>query len=170
MFLMFCIYVDDLANSNSTIKSCIDLAKRADELFATVGLEWKGWTFTGEDPPERVTKDGLSLGVLGLKWIPKVDALQVKIPVLHFGSCRQGKLDDKTTFFDGKFADLEKFVPAALTRRIVASKFAGIFDILGKFVLVLIGLKRDLREVVCLTTSWDEPMPYDLRNKCLTNI
>ena len=54
-FLMFCIYVDDLANFNSTIKSCIDLAKRADELFATVGLECKGWTFTGEDPPERVT-------------------------------------------------------------------------------------------------------------------
>ena len=38
-FLMFCIYVNDLANSNSTIRSCIDLAKRADELFTTVGLE-----------------------------------------------------------------------------------------------------------------------------------
>ena len=48
MFLMFCIYVDDLANSNSTIKSCIDLAKREDELFATVGMECKGWI--EEDP------------------------------------------------------------------------------------------------------------------------
>ena len=105
MFLMFCIYVDDLANSNSTIMSCIDHAKRADELFATVSLECKGWTFTGEDPPERVTKDGLSLGVAGLRWIPKVEAVQVKIPVLHFGSRRRGKLDDKTTFFYGKFAD-----------------------------------------------------------------
>ena len=105
---MFCIYVDDLGDSKPTIKSCIDLAKRADELFATVGLECKGWTYTGEDPPERVTKDGLSLGVAGLRWIPKVDAVQVKVPVLHFGSRRRGKLDDKTIFFDGKFADLEK--------------------------------------------------------------
>ena len=46
---------------------------------------------------------------------------------------------------------------------------AGIFDILGKFVPVLIGLKLDLREVVRMTTSWDEPMPSDLRNKWLTN-
>ena len=36
IFLMFCIYVDDLGDSKPTIKSCIDLAKRADELFATV--------------------------------------------------------------------------------------------------------------------------------------
>ena len=68
----------------------------------------------------------------------------MKIPVLYFGSRRRGKLDNKTTFFDGKFEDLEKFVPVALTRRIVASKFAGILDILGKFVLVLIGLKLNL--------------------------
>ena len=114
-------------------------------------------------------KDGLSLGAAGLKWIPKVDAVQVKIPALHFGSRRRGKLDDKTTVFYGKFADLEKFVPAALSRRTVTSKFAGIFDILGKFVPVLIGLKLDLREVVRMTTSWDEPMPSDLRNKWLTN-
>ena len=98
-FLMFCIYVDDLANSNSTIRSCIDLAKGADELFATVGLQCKGWT--EEDPPDRFTKDGLSLGVAGLRWLPKLDAVQVKNPVLQFGSRRQGKLDNKTIFFNG---------------------------------------------------------------------
>ena len=169
MFLMFCLYVDDLGNSKPTLEACLELAKRADELIATVNLECKGWTFSGQDPPDRVTKDGLSIGVAGLKWIPKLDAVQVKIPVLHFGSRRRGKLDDKTVFFSGEFADLDKFVPAALSRRLVASKLASIFDIQGKLVPILIGLKVDLREVVRLTSTWDEPMNSDLRNKWLTN-
>ena len=169
MFLMFCLYVDDLGNSKPTLEACLELAKRADELIATVNLECKGWTFSGQDPPDRVTKDGLSIGVAGLKWIPKLDAVQVRIPVLHFGSRRRGKLDDKTVFFSGEFADLDKFVPAALSRRLVASKLASIFDIQGKLVPILIGLKVDLREVVRLTSTWDEPMNSDLRNKWLTN-
>ena len=168
-FLMFCLYVDDLGESKPTVEACQELSKRADELFATVSLECKGWTFTGQDQPERVTKDGLSIGVGGLNWIPKLDAVEVRIPVLHFGSRRRGKLDDKTMFFKGEFADLDKFVPAALTRRIVASKLASIFDITGKFVPILIGLKVDLREVVQLTGTWDKPMASDLRNKWLEN-
>ena len=47
-FLMFCIYVDDLANSNSTIRSCIDLAKRADELLV--------WSAKGQ---KRIHQTGL---------------------------------------------------------------------------------------------------------------
>ena len=168
-FLMLCLYVDDLGNSLHALESCLQLAQRTDELFSSVGLECKGWTFTGQDPADRVTKDGLSIGVAGLKWIPKVDAVQVKIPALHFGSRRRGKLDDKTTFFHGEFADMEKFVPEVLTRRMIASKLASIYDIIGKFVPVLIGLKLDLRQVVQLTSSWDEPVHSDLRNKWLQN-
>ena len=48
---------------------------------------------------------------------------------------------------------MEKFVPKDLTRRMIASKLASIYDIIGKFVPVLMGLKLDLREVVQLTSS-----------------
>ena len=51
----------------------------------------------------------------------------------------------------------------------IASKLASIYDIIGKFVPVLMGLKLDLREVVQLTSSWDEPMTSELRNKWLQN-
>ena len=43
------------------------------------------------------------------------------------------------------------------------------FDMNGMFLPVLIGLKADLREVVKATTTWDQPMPVDLRNKWLVN-
>ena len=44
-----------------------------------------------------------------------------------------------------------------------------VFDMNGMFLPVLIGLKADLREVVKATTTWDQPMPVDLRNKWLVN-
>ena len=168
-FLKFCLYVDDLGNSKSSLESCFELAKRADELFSTVNLHCKGWTFSGHDPQENVTKDGLSIGVAGLRWIPKLDAVQVKIPALHFGSRRRGKLDENTTFFNGDFADLDKFVPQNLSRRITASKISSIFDIQGRLAPILIGMKSDLRQVVRSTSSWDEAMSSELRSKWLAN-
>ena len=41
--------------------------------------------------------------------------------------------------FSGGFEDLEDFVPKKLSRRQVASKYASIFDLLGKFGPILIG-------------------------------
>jgi len=94
-----------------------------------------------------------------------VEALEVPIPPLHFGRRARGKLDDKTGFFSGKFSDLDSFVPKNLSWRIVASKMGSIYDILGKFVPITIGLKADLRKVVLATSSWDEAMLPDLRSK-----
>ena len=87
-----------------------------------VGLNTEGRTFSSEDPPEKVSKDGISIGVAGMKWTSKVDAAEVKIPPLHFGKKVRGKLDGKTVFFDGEFADLDSFVPANLSKRIASSK------------------------------------------------
>ena len=168
-FLKYCVYVDDMASSSSDLGACQELTRRADKLFSRVGLECKGWCFSGEDPPDKVTKDGISVGVASLVHIPAVDALRVKIPLLHFSKKRRGRLDDKTNFFQGAFGDLEEFVPKKLSRRQVTSKVASVFDVLGKFAPILIGLKLDLREVVLNTETWDEAMSPDLRNKWLSN-
>ena len=82
-----------------------------------------------------------------------MEALEVPIPPLHFGCCAHGKLDDITIFFSRKFSDLNSIVPKNLSQRIVASKMDSIFDILGKFVPITIGLKADLRKVVIATIS-----------------
>ena len=67
------------------------------------------------------------------------------------------------------FDDLETFVPAKLTRRQVASKYASIFDVLGKFGPILIGAKLDLRRTFKMTDNWDSPMPADLRQCWIKN-
>ena len=123
-FLRFCRYVDDLGESKANLEKCKELAAKASEHLAKVGLEVKGWTFSGEDPPAAVTKDGVSIGVAGMKWIPKLDAVEVKIPPLHFGKRNRGKLDEETAIFSGDFGDLDSFVPKNLSRRQAYSKFA----------------------------------------------
>ena len=135
-----------------------------------VGLKCKGWTFSSEDPPEAVAKDSHYIKIGGLRWIPKVDAIEVPIPLLHFSRRSRGKLDDKTTFFEGDFSLLDKFVPVNLSRRVVTSKIASIYDVLGKYAPITIGLKADLRKVVLATQSWDEAMCIDLRNKWVENL
>ena len=68
--------------------------------------------------------------------------------MLHFGKRCKGKLDENTIMFNGDFGDLDKFVPTGLSRRQIASKLASVFDMNGRFVPILIGLKADLRAVV----------------------
>jgi len=88
-FLRLCRYVDDLGSSKLSLDECKDITRRADELFAKVDLSVKGWSYSGEDPPSTVSKDGMSIGVAGMRWIPKVDAVEVRIPALHFGKRRR---------------------------------------------------------------------------------
>ena len=95
-FLRLCRYVDDLASSHLSFQKCLDLSQKADELFSKVGLEVKGWVYSGQDPPESVSKDGFSVSVAGSRCIPKLDAVEIKIPVLHFGKKSRGKLDENT--------------------------------------------------------------------------
>ena len=141
-------YCDDLGESKKDEQGCSSLTGRADKQFSRISLECKGWSMSGKPPPERVSKDGLSVNVAGLTWIPEVDVFEIKIPPLHFSRRSRGRLDHGAEIFTGSFGELEKFVPANLTRRIVASKCASLFDLPGKLTPLTIGLKNDLRKVV----------------------
>ena len=81
----------------------------------------------------------MSIG--GMKWYTRVDCLEIPIPRLHFSKKSRGRLVVGTEVFDGRtLEDLDKFVPQRLTRRMVVSKKASLFDVLGKLKEVL--LKR----------------------------
>ena len=60
-FLLFCRYVDYLEESKAEKELCQELAANADQLFGLVGLKCKEWMFTGEKPPENVSKDGVHI-------------------------------------------------------------------------------------------------------------
>ena len=169
LFLIMSRYVDDLMESKSTKKECIDLSKAADELFEKVGLKCKGWNFSGSPPASLVSKDGLSVGAGGFGWFPEGDILEQKIPRLHFGKPRRGRVADSVRVFDGTKDEMETFVPKLLSRRQVASKLASLWDVLGHLSPLMNGLKLDLREVFQNTDGWDDAMPGDLRQKWVKN-
>ena len=162
------MYVDDAADSKVTKEECKKLAADCDEVFARVNLKCKSWNYSGEDPDEKVSKDGVSLSVGGFKWYPLVDAVELKVPHLHFGKKRRGRLREDTKFYSGKQEELDQFVPKKLSRRNVCSKLASIFDPTGKLGPALAEAKDLLRSTIESTENWDVPMPDDLRNKWLS--
>ena len=161
------MYVDDAGDSKFTKEECVQLAADADEVFARVKLECKSWTYSGENPDDKVSKDGISISIGGFKWFPKLDVYELKVPFLHFGKKRRGRLSPDTKFFSGDQQELDQFVPKKLTRRMVTSKYASIFDLSGKLGPVLAEAKNLLRDTIVATADWAVPMLDELRSKWL---
>ena len=96
--------------------------------------------------------------------------LEVPFAPLHFSKKVCGRLVVGTEVFDGcMLEEMEKFVPRKLTRRMIFSKNGAVFDILGKFVPITVGLTLDLREAVKQTEAWDDAVPDELRGKWVQN-
>ena len=164
-------YVDDMGESKATAQEIDKLIEDADNVFSQVGLECKDWNKTNKKPSDISSSNGVSIFVGGTEWCPEVDSVSVKIPLLHFGKKKRGKLDDRTEFFmySGDFSDkskLDNFCPK-LTRRMCASKAASVFDLTGLLAPVLVGVKCLMRDTVKATNEWDQEIPDILRNKWL---
>ena len=108
----------------------------------------------------------------GMSWTPELDSLEVKIGSLHFGSVVRGRLSPETQVYEGKFGsfeDMNTFVPKALTKRMVVSKFMGVFDPLGKLLPLTSRMKRDLRLVMKSTVNWDDAVLDEHRTLWVKN-
>ena len=164
-------YVDDMGESKDSEEAINSLADDADKVLGELSVTVKAWSKTGVKPSTTVSDDGVSVLVAGMQWFPEMDSISIRVPPLHFGKRRRGKLDKNTEFFhtvgDSKDIDrLEKFCPV-LTRRICASKAASIFDLMGLLAPVLAGVKLLMSETVKATDDWDEEIPENLRSKWL---
>ena len=162
-------YVDDIGDSKVSIEDCINLSIQADKTFDMVDLKCKCWTFSGRDPDPKVSKDGASIAVAGSPWYPLLDVFVVRVPPLHFGKRRRGRLDKSTKFFTGTtLEEMDAFCPTNLNRKQVTSKFASIWDVTGKLGPVLAEAKQLLSLTVSSTADWTSPMPSELRSKWLS--
>ena len=155
-FLINSRYVDDLADSKSTLAACHVVTQFADDLFKQVGMDCKDWSYSSIPPSDKVSSDGRTVGIGGMYWSPEIDVLEVKIPTWHFGSVSRGRIKAGTETFDGTMlSDMEKFVPQNISPRQVSSKYLSFYDILGLCLPVTAGMKRDLRRVMKETDGWD---------------
>ena len=62
-------------------------------------MKIKGWSISGENPPEQLTEDGVSVGFSGLTWFIAIERFQLNILSLHFG---KKKADEATFFLSGR--------------------------------------------------------------------
>ena len=163
-------YVDNLMDSKVSKEEALLVAKHTTEVLNRLNVPTKGFSFSGEDPQPEETVDGTSIDVNGMRWITSVDAVEVKIPPLHFGTKCRGRVTG-VDFFEngGSLAKMDEFVPKSLTRRMIFSKRAGLYYFLGKLEPIKAKLKLDEREVVLLTKDWDDVVDVNIRSKWLKN-
>ena len=104
-------YVDNILYSVVSIYEAKKLAADTSEVLDRLSLPTKGFSFSGEDPEPQETIDGISIDVNGMKWTTAIDGVEVKIPLLHFGNKRRGRVVG-AEFFDigGDFAKMDSFV------------------------------------------------------------
>ena len=76
-------YVDDMAKSASTKEEAIKIIEDTEKVLDTVKMKVKGWSVTGQEPPSELSEDGVSVGIGGMTWLPKVDVFQLNIQPLH---------------------------------------------------------------------------------------
>ena len=135
-----------------------------------MNLKTKGYSYSGEPSEAQDTIDGISIDVNAMKWYTEPDLIEVKIPPLHFGNMCRGRVV-ATEYFEvgGDIAKMDTFVPAALTRRMIVSKRASLYDSMGKIDHVKAKLKIDERQAVQLIQDWDDAVPPNLRTKWIKN-
>ena len=147
------IYVDDCITGKHEANLAHRLADDLEVVLNKGGFQLKGVTFSGEDPLDKLTDDGETIHVAGMKWFPKDDTLSLNIGDLNFAKKRRGK----------KPSNAANIVPSKLTRRHCASKVAEVFDLTGKITPLIASMKIDLQELVHSKLDWDDAIPDDLR-------
>ena len=110
------------------------MTAKADELFEDVDLYCKGWSYSGSDPPPEIAEDDGTVSIGGMRWHQRLDLLEVLKPKLHFSKKLRGRLSANTEIVEGDSLDaMNSFVPEKLTRTMIFSKNASLFDLTGKF-------------------------------------
>ena len=108
----------------------------------------------GDEDPGEVVLGGETHTekVLGTVWLPKEDKFSFKIKIEFAGeSAPPGNPNPS--------------VPLKLTKRVILSKLAGIFDPIGTGAAVLIKAKITMQELWQFGLSWDEDVPLEARKK-----
>ena len=145
-------YMDDTLSGDETVEQAHQLCDDIQTVLNRGGFFVKGFTVSGEDPDEALTKDGKSINVAGHKWYSKEDRISLDSKELNFAKKVRGRKSEIT-----------KEVPKVLTKRICASKVAENFDFSGLITPITATWKLDLHDLVIRKLDWDDQIPDSLR-------
>ena len=153
------IYVDDGMSGEHTEAQREVITNNLGFVLMKGGFKLKGFTFSGEDPPEHLSEDGESVLVAGMRWHPKEDMLSLNVGELNFAKKKRGK----------KPTDVRGVIPESFTKCDCVGKVGEVFDLLGKVTPITAGWKLDLVELTRRKLDWDDPIPDDLKALWLQN-
>lgn len=156
------IYVDDAmagANSKETREMQIDQTR---ELLKKGGFKLKYIVRSGEDPPDNASTDGKTLKILGYKYTPKEDTLGFGFQELNFNKKVRGAKKPNLSPVVSESDVSRALVGKLITRRVVVSKIAELYDPVGIWEPYKLQLK--LENSLLNGLDWDVPLPEELQD------
>ena len=84
------IYVDDCLSGEDTFEIAREVTDGLEIVLNRGGFRLKGITFSGFDPPERLSNGNKSVNVAGI-WYPRSDMLSLNLSELNFSKKHRGK-------------------------------------------------------------------------------
>ena len=124
-------YVDDIAKSTNSKQESLQLTQDTSMILQEkLNMKIKGWSIAGEKPPSDITKDGVSVDLGGHTWYTESGLFSLNLPPICFIRKKRGKLPEVSIQYDPKTMNLDKCVPDPLTRRMVTSAVAKLWDLL----------------------------------------
>ena len=161
-------YVDDVLSGSSIPGEREEQIKQVEEVLKAGGFNLKFIARSGHDPPQNASTDGKSMKILGYKWVSKDDLLSPGFSELNFNKKSRGMRDPNDIKMD--IADNVDSVLAntVLTRRIIISKIAELYDPIGVWEPLKLQLKLDA--AVLNGMDWDAKLPEDLQDHWKTKL
>ncbi|XP_037924394.1 uncharacterized protein LOC119660089 [Hermetia illucens] len=149
-------YVDDLLTGSSTIEGAAKLQNDIVNVLKKAGFNIRKWSTNYEEVLKHVstadqeTSDVININLentvktLGLQWIPKDDIFTFKVKLPHISANEP------------------------VTKRIITSNAARLFDPLGWIQPIIIVSKVFIQRLWLQKLDWDKPVPDQLKIEWLT--
>ena len=158
-------YVDDTLSGAMTKEDVLLQISDTESALAAAGFHFKYIVHSGTSPPECATSDadGVIVSLLGHKWAPKDDVIGLGFQEVNFNKKVQGA-KKANPFPVITPEDVERLARSScpITRKIVVSKLAEIWDPTGLFEPYKLQLKLEALELKGL--DWDKPLDKDTQD------
>ena len=157
-------YVDDVLHAAKSLADCHRISRSLDVVLKSAGMQTKGFTFSGSPPPEAVSADEKSIGVLGYVWWPEDDIISLAAKDLSLGKSSRGRAPTPVS------GDLKDALRKTFTRRVLSGKVCGVYDPKGLVTPITSRIKLCLSEVIDLKIGWDDQIPERYLDAWVKNI
>ena len=161
-------YVDDIMAGHNTLEGRENQINQVQELLSRAGFSLKYIVKSGEPPSEKASTDGKSVKLLGYKWSTVSDIINPGIGEFNINKKYRGTKKDNPSPIITREDAQDLLETVNLTRRIIISKIAEVFDPLGLWEPIKVQYK--LKATGLNSFPWDKPLNQILQDTWKTTL